>query len=99
MAILESALVGFFAQLLVRLLEKSEKDGREVMLAKQYENSQGLSLQSLTSASKPAACQSSDRWSRGPMDRTMASEAVGSGSIPLGTTTHKNLKMRGVNSR
>ncbi len=25
-------------------------------------------------------------WSRGPMDRTMASEAVGTGSIPVGTT-------------
>ncbi len=25
-------------------------------------------------------------WSRGPMDRTMASEAVGGGSIPPGTT-------------
>ena len=27
------------------------------------------------------------------MDRTMASEAVGSGSIPLGTTSHKAFKL------
>ena len=32
-------------------------------------------------------------WSRGPMDRTMASEAVGSGSIPLGTTTSRSLHL------
>ena len=31
--------------------------------------------------------------SRGPMDRTMASEAVGAGSIPAGITSRKPLKI------
>jgi hypothetical protein len=38
----------------------------------------------------PSAVQG--EWSRGPMDRTMASEAVGPGSIPGGTT---NLRLVG----
>jgi hypothetical protein len=45
-----------------------------------------FSLPSPTRAAKPATSAQA-HWSRGPMDRTMASEAVGSGSIPLGTTS------------